>query len=76
MKAKSSYYTAARRQGVHTTTKPIETRRNGNQWHAPLRTFDASTRQALAEGKVVRNLAQGFDAFQAGPRFINVRFAS
>ncbi len=46
----STYYQAALKKGIHTTVKHIETRRNGNQWHAPLRSFDAEARRALKGG--------------------------
>jgi hypothetical protein len=69
-----SHYRIALDCGVHPTSRKIETRRHGRQWHAPLRTFDDNARVALSLGQVVRNAEQGFDAFPAGPRFINVRF--
>lgn len=75
MNVNSTYYTTALKRGVHITKGHIETRRNGNQWHAPLRTFDADGKAALAQGQVVRNVEQGFDAFPARPRRINVRYS-
>ncbi len=75
MIAQTTHYTSALHRGVHTTEKNIGTRRNGHQWHAPLGTFDAPARAALAAGQVVRNHDQGFDAFPAGAGIINVRFS-
>ena len=70
-----THFQTALDHGVHLTSRKIETRRCGSQWHAPLRTFDADARAALALGQVVRNVEQGLDVFPAGPRFLNVRFA-